>query len=674
MRVSVFPDGRYRVTAAPFGWSFSGSVGQALNNISVADGTDAVGAWHEISFEYDPSRSSAIRVYDGKALVLFSTGYGQDSPNSAPFPSLNEYPQGLSTFTYTGLWNYQFGVLNPRSPWLFYDAQANALVVSPAANFMTAVTQFSGDNAIQGAIDGRIASLPAGFSHATIMAFGRGINDAFQTWGHALTDLRGKQRPANDSIALLNKLSYWTDAWATYYYHPGDPKQYVPTLLQIPGAYQQVSTPIGSMELDSWYYPKGSPPAWTQNEFGMDTYKADPALFPNGLAAFQQNLGVPLITHARWIDASSDLRNQYKISGNVSIDPKYWQDYAQYLSNNGVEVLEQDWLSGPAVTDFNLTDPDAFLDNMASAMQSAGRKIVYCMPLWTHIMQSTKYSNVLAVRVSPDGFNRSHWDAALINSRISSAVGLWPFADAFGCRNHKDILLATLTAGPIGAGDALGAIESVGLKQAVRPDGVIVKPDVPITITDDTWVALSQAQTAPVVASTYTDHDGFRTAYVFAYGKTQGAVTSIGFTPGSMGISGPAYVLDYFSKSGSIVPPGSAFTGIVDYNGSYYIVAPIGPSGIALLGDTAKFVSCGKKRIEQLNDYGSLVRAVVRFAPSEKHVTLHMYAPTKPLVWADSGTAGAPVSEYGDRYRVTVSPDASGSAIINLSLADTPFK
>ena len=672
--VVVGTDGRYKITASDYAWTFTGSIGHALRNLVTSSGSDAIGNWYQISFDHPASRNSSIRIYDGKSLVLFSTSYGQDGPNADPFPRFDSYPQGLFTFSYTSLWNYQFGVLNPRSPWLFYDGQANAMLMSPASNFMTAVTQFDGNSSIQAAIDGRITSLPAGFSHSSILAFGRGINSAFDTWGRALTSLSGKQRPANDSNTLLNKLSYWTDAWATYYYHPGDPTQYVPTLLQIPAAYQQFATPIGSMELDSWYYPKGSPPNWTQNGFGMDTYKADPALFPNGLAAFQKSLGVPLITHARWVDPNSDLRKQYKFSGNVSIDPQYWTDYANYLSDNGVEILEQDWLSGPAVTDFNLTDPDAFLDNMASAMHNAGRNIVYCMPLSSHIMQSSKYGNVFSARVSPDGFNRSHWDTALIDSKIVSAVGMWPFADAFGSRNHKDILLATLTAGPIGAGDALGNIECEGLKQAVRLDGVIVKPDAPISITDNSWVALAQDQTASVVASTYTDHDGLRTAYVFAYGQTDGAVTSVGFTPESIGVSGSAYVLDYFSKTGSLVPAGSSFTGIVGYNASYYIVAPIGLSGIAFLGDTGKYVSCGKKRIESLNDYGSLLRVVVRFAPGEKHVALHMYAPTKPLVWCDSGSVGKPVSEFEDRYRVTAFADADGTAIVNLSLAKSPQK
>ena len=352
------------------------------------------------------------------------------------------------------------------------------------------------------------------------------------------------------------------------------------------------------MELDSWHYPKGSPPTWQNNGSGMDTFQADPNLFPSGLAAFQQSLGLSLVTHARWIDPSSALRNEYQMSGNVSIDPQYWKDYANYLASSGVDVLEQDWLAGPAVTNFNLTDPDAFLGNMASAMQAAGRNIVYCMPLWTHIMQSTKYNNVIAVRVSNDAFGRPRWDEMIVNSRIAGAVGLWPFADELESSNLKDVLVATLTAGPLGSGDALGACVASNLSQSVRPDGVIVKPDVPLVPTDSTFLALSANQAAaPMLAYTYTDHGGLRTAYVLAYQRTQGAQGSISFSPGALGVNSPAYVYDYFNRTGAVVEAGGSFTGTVDYDGSYFVVAPIGSSGIAFLGDKDKFVSCGKKRI-----------------------------------------------------------------------------
>jgi hypothetical protein len=667
LQASAYSDGRYEVTLASPGWIFAGSVGVAPDSISVNSGDDSMGSWQEIALSYG-SQSSAIRLYDSQAAALFTTQYGIDSANANAFPHFTSFPQDLFTFSFGGLWSYTFESLNNRSPWLFYDAQSNAFLMSPAANFMTAITQFASDGAMEAAIDPRIGTLPAGFTHRAVLAFGPGINAAFETWGQTLTGLSGKNLPANDANTLLDKLSYWTDAGAAYYYHPTDPAQYIPALVQLPPEFAGLSAPIGSLELDSWHYPKGSPPSWTNNSYGLDTFVADPTIFPNGLAAFQKFLGLPLITHTRWIDPSSPLRTKYTISGFVATDPQYWKDFAAYLSSSGVEVLEQDWLCGPAVTNFNLTDPYAFLDNMASAMQAAGLSIVYCMPLWTHIMQSTKYDNVIAVRSSNDNFMRARWDELLFNARIASAVGLWPFADAFKSVNQRDVLVATLMAGPVGSGDQLGACNEVNIRHAVRTDGVIVKPDAALTPLDATFQGFTQSSSAPMVASTYTDHAGLRTAYVLAYGRVSGALSQIVFSPESVGVTGSACVYDYFLNVGTVIQLGATFSSLVDYNGSYYLVAPIGLSGIAFLGDSGKFVSCGKKRIAQLSDNGAL-QVLVRFAPGEEFVALHLYATTSPRVSATSGTAGSPQNHGENIYRVVVHPDASGSAAITFQTA-----
>ena len=662
MQVSFFGDGRYEVSASGPGWIFAGSIGVSPDHITVASGADSIGSWQELRFSYG-ARSSAARLYDGRAVVLFSTQNAEASANSSGFPHFTTYPQNLFTFSFGDLWAYTFNSLNTRSPWLFYDSQSNAFILSPASNFMTAVTRFAGDGAMEAAIDSRIDQLPAGFTHRAVLAFGRGVNAAFDAWGKTLTDLSGKNLPANDANTLLNQISYWTDAGAAYYYHPFDATQYVPTLDQLPQEFKRFSAPIGSLELDSWHYPKGSPPSWTNNGMGLDSFEADPAIFPAGLAAFQRTLGVPLITHTRWIDPSSPLRDKYTISGFVATDPQYWTDYATYLADSGVQVLEQDWLCGPAVTNFNLTDPYLFLDNRASAMQAAGLSIVYCMPLWAHIMQSTKYDNVVAVRSSNDNFMRARWDELLFNARIASAVGLWPFADAFKSANQKDVLVATLMAGPVGSGDPLGTGNEVNLRHAVRTDGVIVKPDFALTPLDATFQAFSQSSSAPMVASTYTDHAGLRTAYVLAYGRVANALSQIAFSPASVGVPGPAYVYDYFQNTGLPVPPGAEYSAITGYNGSYYLVAPIGPSGMAFLGDFGKFVSCGKKRIEQLSDDGSL-RILVRFAAGETLVALHLYSASQPHVSVQSGGAGVIMNHGENLYRIVVHPDANGTASI----------
>ena len=79
-----------------------------------------------------------------------------------------------------------------------------------------------------------------------------------------------------------------------------------------------------------------------------------------------------------------------------------------------------------------------------------------------------------------------------------------------------------------------------------------------------------------------------KTLYVFAYAR--GSNTSATFTPSSLGPGGNVYVNNYFTGSGSVVQAGNSYSDTVS-SGSYYIVAPIGSSGIAFLGDAAKFAS-----------------------------------------------------------------------------------
>src|SRR5205085_5173084 len=125
LRVSVYSSGRYEVSISHPGWIFAGAVSGHLDDVIVGSGTDSIGNWQEITLYYG-FRSSAIRLYDGRPIVLFSTQYGQAGANVDAFPHFTSYPQNLFTFSFGGLWSYAFNSLNSRSPWLFYDSQPNA--------------------------------------------------------------------------------------------------------------------------------------------------------------------------------------------------------------------------------------------------------------------------------------------------------------------------------------------------------------------------------------------------------------------------------------------------------------------------------------------------------------------------------------------------------------------
>src|SRR5215813_2724193 len=238
--------------------------------------------------------------------------------------------------------------------------------------------------------------------------------------------------------------------------------------------------------------PRRRAPAWRPTIVRVMPPTSSPRpreLFPDGLDAFQRQLGLPLITHNRWIDDRSPYREKYAISGNVTTDRRLWSRWMRYLRASGVRAYEQDWLSGPAVPERDLTSGGRFMDAMAQAAGQAGITLQYCMPLPRHFLQGTRYFNLLTIRVSGDRFDKQHWASFLFNGRLASALGEWPWTDVFISSETSNLLLSTLSASIVGVGDALGQFDRTNLLRVVRADGVIVKPDDSVTPLDSAYIA-----------------------------------------------------------------------------------------------------------------------------------------------------------------------------------------
>ena len=670
--VSVDASGKYSVSFAQPPWTFAGALGAPASGVNTSAGTDAVGAYHETSFTYvnGGTRNARIRAYDQTPVVIFGETNPVPGTNTRNFPKLSTLPSAASyhlTYQEVEFGPYTFSGLTPDSPWVFFDGSANTFILSAASHFMNAQTTRDASGNVTVGIASQIAMLPANFEQTTVLAADTGINQTYQDWGEALLKLTGKKRNPSDLSPDLERLGYWTDNKATYYYSTEAGKDYETTLKDVKSYFAGRDIALGYMQLDRWWYPKGSANTWKgsgTNRGGEYLYEADKTLFPSGLGTFQQALGLPLVTHARWIDPASPYRTMYKMSANVSTDPAFWKSIAAYAKSNGVSTYEQDWLNEAALpSTANLTDQDAFTDNMAQAMSDAGLNIQYCMPLPRHYLQSTKYQNLVTTRVSTDGFVRERWRTFFYGSRLAWSLGLWPWTDVFMSSEHDNLLLSTLSAGMTGVGDPIGSADKASIMRSIRADGVLIKPDQPILLLDRSIVAEAQGKTGVSIATTYSQHTGGRTSYVFGFTDTAG---SMSFTPAELGYAGSVYVLDVNHGTGRLLTASQANTDTIS-DTAYYIVAPLGPSGIAFLGEQGKLAAAGKKRISDWSDDGTLTVSVA-FAAHETAVTLTGYAPTAPIATASTGSVSAVQYDTTQkRFTLAVMP-SSGSATVKLHL------
>ena len=667
--VIVEPNGNYTISTADPSWTFSGSLPTRASDLKTSAGHDGIGDFHEISFTFGNAREGSIRSYPARAAVLFTDRHAEESPNVGGFPKLSVSPSVPFQLSFLGKWaTYHFDLSGPDGPWVNFDDAGHSFILSPASDFMVASLHLTPAGEFESRINARIATIPRGLAHRTLLVVANGINRAFDDWGHALTDLNGKTRPANDADPTLKSLGYWTDNGAGYYYDFEASLGYTGTLLAMKDQFAKAGVALGYMQIDSWWYPKGERGDW--NHYppwlpeGIKRYEAHPDIFPNGLGAFQKDLGLPLITHARWIDAKSPYRQQYRMSNNVITDPAYWTNVGTYLRNNGVFGYEQDWLDEFATANYAIDDQNAFMDNMALLGNQFGLSMQYCMATPRHFLQSSKYDNLTTIRVSEDHFTRDKWDQFFYSSRLASALGVYPFSDVFGSDEKVHLLIATLSAGIVGVGDRMGEVNGANLLYAVRPDGVIVKPDVPAVPSDESILNDAHNAGEPLVSFTYTDHGPMRALYLFAHPRTDDRTAT--FTPQLLGLGGDVYIYNWFSGKGHQTSGEVPWTQVIHGDPAYVVIVPVGPSGIAFLGDLGKFVPLGKKRVTELSDDGVL-QAAFAFAPGEKSIAVQGWAAAAPSASADEGSLGrVAFDDVTGRFRVEVFPGESGAARISL--------
>jgi len=649
------------------GCAWAGTCDQGVN------GTDAIGKYVQTTIHLQSQGvplTERIRKYQDRPVSLFSVTYEAAAPKPVvAFPDFDHLPDKFHVMSFRNS-NFApptFEATDSGSPWLIFDDAGDTFIISPASHFL--IQKIGGDvrQHVASQLRDTVANIPAGFTQETLVASGNGINRTWNQWGRALTDWEGVSRPANDADTGLKYLGYWTDNGTYYYYNYDRDLGYGGTLLELAKHFRDEQIPVKYLQLDSWWYyktftdPDGKTgksksaklPKGEWNRYGgLLEYRAHPAVFPEGLEAFQREVGLPLITHNRWVDPASPYRAKYHISGYAAVDPAFWREIIGYVASAGVVTYEQDWLNeiyqhSPELAS-SVNAGDEFSNGMAAASASNGMTMQYCMALPSFFLQGSKYPNLTTIRCSDDRLSRDRWHNFLYTSRLASALGIWPWTDPYMTSETGNILLSDLSAGMVGFGDPIGREDQANIFMAVRKDGVIVKPDVPIVPLDSAYIAEANGEHRALVASTYSDHDGVKTEYVLAFhvpgpkrtGKnspheelnaternappTPSDVTDVQFSLEDLGVTGPAYVYDFFTHQVRNVESGATFDSHLGKDGfSYFVVAQPGLSGIALFGDAGKFVSNGRQRIASINEKSGNLTAKVIFSHSENNVQLH---------------------------------------------------
>lgn len=683
LRAAVNPNtGVYTLQSIDPAWKFTGSVPAPLQALHHGTGKDRIGRYQQVRFHWlykGKLVSGAIRTYRNVPVAQFILTFQQAMAHpQIRFPDFTTEPHGLHVFSYrnNSFAPPQFSAGQSGTPWLLFDGHYNAAIISPARHFTIMTMRGNGTTHTIVRLNRNVAAVPAKFQIRSIMVITHGINHAYDIWGPALTTLGGKTRPGNQAAPVLRYLGYWTDNGATYYYHFKPSLGYAGTILAEIRHLQSRSIPIHYLELDSWWYRKDSTnylgkkirsmlpqyrhQAWAQFG-GVTHYTASRHLFPKGLEAFDQQVGMPLVVHGRWISKKSPYHKRYKIIGIAPVDLRYWNHIAAYLHDNGVKTYLQDWQSTLArYSHFfsNLTAGHDFYHNMADAMAAHGVTVMYCMPLPCELLESSEVNNIMATRVSDDIFIRPRFYACLFTSRLAGALGLWPWDDVCMSWRTDNVLLQNLSAGVVGFGDPIGRENRANLMRTCRSDGVLIKPDVPIVPIDRAYLDGALHVHTPLIARTYTRQDGVKTAYVFAFAPRPQDKKAVTFSAHDIGLHGAMYVYNYFTGSSAHIAAGKTFTGALGAdNAAYYVCASPGAAGIAFMGQRGKFVGTGRARIPALANLPDAFMASVAFAPGEDVVTLHGFAPYKPTVTVHGGMAGAVIyNRATQHFIVRVSP------------------
>ncbi|VDI03427.1 Hypothetical predicted protein [Mytilus galloprovincialis] len=510
------------------------------------NGVDEFGFYQSIRYRYYVGKTiidCSINTYDTGNHIVFEQKFVTGVTNSRPQScsgDLHCYQQTTGTFpsfylkkgqvknlgylnfggsmlgnseVQTGQWDTTTADLTDGmggGPIAIFDEMGNTVIISPLDNFMS--SSFWHEDHPGGRINfgvmGGAKSIPANYRQRFILLASSSINQAFQDLGKALRKVSGaspKKEFYRQNDVTLKYLGYWTDNGAYYYYNTEANKTYEQTMKDVFDYAQREKIPYRYLQLDSWWYYKGFGE-------GVKEWTARPEVFPHGIQSVQQYTRWPMGAHNKYWSVDNVYAKQnggkynFVMSPIVAVpnDTSFWYDLMKNATSWGLKMYEQDWLNIETLFSHDLAEDlslgERWLTEMGNAAEFNNITIQYCMSLPRHGLMSTKIPVVTQARASEDyHVQEDQWKIG-VSSMFAYALGLAPSKDTFWTSTIQNgnpkypkkqelwpalqTVVATLSMGPVGPGDMIGATNKDLLMRCCNMEGLILKPSRPATAMD----------------------------------------------------------------------------------------------------------------------------------------------------------------------------------------------
>jgi hypothetical protein len=513
-------------------------------------------------------------------------------------------------------------------PLLLAALDGRTLLLAPVDGFHEQTIGLNGGTVRVG-WHGDLEGAPAGFATELLVLAGTdGPRRCLDRWGSVLLERAGTVRPGRWADALASRPSYWTDNGAAYWYRTEPGHDAAGSVVAAVQDLRERGVPIGTVQLDSWFYPHVElrpfdTDEWVVPPSALVAWEARPDVLPDGVADLRARLGhPPLAAHIRHLSADAPIAQEVPVASDgpyaVPTTPEAYERWLDQCLAWGVETFEHDWLVevffGVRWLRARPGRARAWQEGIDRAARDRGITLQWCMATPADFARTTTLTQVTSVRTSGDhGYIATAgqlWAWFCTTNALARSLGLMPFKDVFradadvaGDNGEPEALLSALSTGPVALGDRVGRFDPTLALRTCRADGILIKPDVPVAATDESMLNGAAFRNELLVAECSTDHPAGRWSYVLGLHANPGDDPVAGeITFADLGSSAPVgdvVAWDWRARTATRVGPAATWPVSLPKEGwAYLVLAPVLPSGVAVVGDTSKFVPAGDARVE----------------------------------------------------------------------------